>query len=292
MTNSSQGVQASEPSLWTRRALHHALGLAAVGLVGCGALARVYDVHLVEKLLTRLAMPCGLLWATLLLLAYTSWFLRRRGLAAALLVVALAYWLAGSTITSQWLIGLLENRYPHVDPATLEPFDVVVVLGGGTATNSAGDVWLSLAGDRLNLGATLFLQGKTRTLVTTGTHYEWLQPRQGGLASGTALLWQRLGIPADKIVTIEGHNTSEEIRNLRSWFGDRPPARVGLVTSAFHMPRAQRLARAQGLEFTPLPADFRVRVPEPLPLAMIPNNLGFFESDIVAKEFLAALVSR
>ena len=59
-------------------------------------------------------------------------------------------------------------------------------------------------------------------------------------------------------------NTAEEavaIRRLldRSKTASAPPTRILLVTSAFHMRRAQRLFERQGFEVEPFPVDFQAR---------------------------------
>src|SRR6185503_7345449 len=63
-----------------------------------------------------------------------------------------------------------------------------------------------------------------------------------------------LGVPTDAI-TDEGKalNTIENIRNVRAIVGN---ARVALVTSAFHMPRALQLAARAGLEVGAFPTDY------------------------------------
>ncbi len=265
------------------------LGLVVLSLV---AIRFAYDQHLVEKVLTRLAMPCGLVWLGLLIAMDIAWIQRHRKFAAFLFLLQLVYWFVGCTLGSQYLVSLLEREYAHVDLDRLERFDAVVVLGGGIATNPAGDIWLSGAGDRVNLGALIYLQGKTSQLVTTGAHYAWAKPEKHEISSGTAWLWQQLGIPESAIVQLGGQNTTEEMAGIRNWLADHNLKRLGLVTSAFHMDRAMRLARSQQLEFEPLPCDFRTRVPDPLPLAIVPHGLALWESESVLKEFLASVFAR
>lgn len=287
----------SEKSRVRHLALHGIVvaGLAFVSLVMIGF---TYDMHLVEKVLTRTALPCGLVWLGLLTAIYAALLQGSRKLAALLAFTCVTYWFVGCTLGSQYLVSLLERDYAHVDVARLERLDSVIVLGGGTATNPVGDVWLSSAGDRVNLGAILYLQGKTPQLVTTGTHYAWAKPDKHEISSGTAWLWRQMGVPESAIIKIAGQNTTEEMAGLRQWLNehpvprDKPNKRLGLVTSAFHMRRAMRLARNQQLEFVPLPCDFRTRVPDPFPLAIIPHGLALSESESVFKELLAQLLNR
>jgi uncharacterized SAM-binding protein YcdF (DUF218 family) len=255
----------------------------------------LYDWHLIEKILTRMVMPTSLLFLGLVACTYLARVSDRRFLSRPLLGLTLAYWVVSNTFTSQWLIGQLERRYPHVNLADTSPFDVVIVLGGGTMSNAAGDVWLSEAGDRLALAARLYHQGKARRLITMGEAYEWAADYVVSPERATAQIWSDLAVPPEAILQIgetKVRNTSEEMRQLHRWLQQNSAQRVGLITSAFHMPRAERLARAHGLKVVPLAANFHRPRVEPWPLAMIPSFHSLQEVDISAKEYLAAVLGR
>jgi uncharacterized SAM-binding protein YcdF (DUF218 family) len=268
------------------------LHVGLVAILGLSAVGLAYDRHLVEKILTRLALPSGIIWTVLGVAAYTSWYSGHRKTSGLLSALWVLFTCAGSSLVSQRVIGTLESRFERIDIEQIEPFDVIVVLGGGTQTNPNGDVWLGQGGERLNLAASLYHAGKVRTLVTTGRHYDWSGPKDKTLAAGTALIWQRLGIPASAIAQLGGRNTSEEMVALRAWLTEHPAARVGVITSASHLPRALRLARAQSLSLQPIAADFQQRSGDPWPLALIPSSAGLLDTDLAVKEYLAALVGR
>ena len=66
-----------------------------------------------------------------------------------------------------------------------------------------------------------------------------------------------LGVPSDAIaLEEESHDTIENIKNVRKIIKD---GRVLLVTSAYHMPRAMRIAASADLHATPYPVDFHRR---------------------------------
>ena len=94
------------------------------------------------------------------------------------------------------------------------------------------------------------------------------------------------------MLQLDGRNTFEEMNNLRTLLTQEPMARVGLLTSAFHMPRAMRIARANDLDVIPVPADQQAYFIEPIPLCLIPSRHGFRLTELVTKEWLAALVKR
>ena len=70
--------------------------------------------------------------------------------------------------------------------------------------------------------------------------------------------------------------------------------RVGLITSAWHMPRALRLARANGLNPIPVPADF-VSPPQhdrpiqagEVALSMFPDEGNMSKVGVLLREVLA-----
>ena len=92
---------------------------------------------------------------------------------------------------------------------------------------------------------------RRRIIVSGGS----LLPLGGGPATTEAEAMRRflvdLGVPSEAIVS-EGNslNTLENIRNVRQMVGD---ARVALVTSAFHMPRALKIARQGNLNVGAFP---------------------------------------
>ena len=67
-----------------------------------------------------------------------------------------------------------------------------------------------------------------------------------------------LGVPSGAITRLPGRDTAEEMRSLADWF-EKQPSRpvVGLITSAFHIRRAMRLAGVNELNFVPLPCAYR-----------------------------------
>ncbi len=106
---------------------------------------------------------------------------------------------------------------------------------------------------------------------------------------------RRLGIPPEAIETLLGRNTAEEMISLGSRFADLS-RRVGLLTSAWHLPRAMRLARRNGFEPHPLPSDFLLEPfffsPAKVLQDCIPNGLAFDRTARITKETLDRTVGR
>jgi len=248
---------------------------------------------LVEKTLTALAMPTGLLWLGMMLLTVIAWWKKQRGLFRLSLVLLLCYTLAGNPELSKLWIGVLESRYEGIDPFDEGPFDAVIVLGGGTATAPAGRAQLAFSGDRVALGAQLYHAGRTTCLVTTGEPIAGLSAGSRTAAEETTEIWQRLAVPEDCIVHLPGRNTREEMRAIRGLVDEHPEwQRLGLVTSAWHMRRSMKLAAKHNLELTPLPADFRGIPVQISPPNLVPRAEGFLRTESAAKEILGALLGK
>ncbi|MDR3670971.1 MAG: YdcF family protein [Holophaga sp.] len=209
-----------------------------------------------EKALGLLVMPVGLIW--LLILGGAGYCLRRRqrGPAALLLGIALLYGCAGNRYLAAALIGNLERRVPPVEVAELQPFDAVLVLGAGSEEDAAGRPELGQAGDRVFLAARLWHAGKARMLVASGAARDGIKGfRDGG--QETRALWQAVGIPDSATLAVPEPcwNTRDEIRAYVRLQAQYRWRRVGLVSSASHLPRAMAIAARAGLAVTPLGAD-------------------------------------
>jgi uncharacterized SAM-binding protein YcdF (DUF218 family) len=137
-------------------------------------------------------------------------------------------------------------------------YDAIVVLGGGVAPAAPPelpDPNLTDGSDRVWLAARLYKRGAAKRIIVSGGSLLNQPPE---MATSEAEAMRRflldLGVPDGAIVSEGGsRNTIENIRNVRRMVGDAP---VALVTSAFHMPRAMRIARQAGLNAAAFPTDW------------------------------------
>lgn len=246
-----------------------------------------------EKALARLVMPPGLLWAAGYagLLGLLARGRRRSAVVAGLL------WLGYTVAGNLWVGGLalraLEAPY-HADPVLAAPLDAVLLLGGGTSVRPDGAPQLAQSGDRVRVAARLQRTGQTRLLITSGTSVAGLQQAEArDLAQETRALWLEMGVPEEAIVTVPGpRNTREEIAALKALKAERGWQRVGLVTSAWHLPRAMALAEAAGLDLVPFGADFRGEAPVAGFFGLIPSANGFYRVQAAAWEYLGRWLGR
>lgn len=244
-----------------------------------------------QKAVSQLLMPTGLLWLGLLVATALSWRSRRARVALAVLAVALT--LLGNEWLGAWLLGTLEAPYVGIDPlAAASPYDVVFVLGGGTSITATGRPELGSHGDRVRLAAALYHAGLARQLVVSGSGIRGYSGSRD-YGAETRRILEQLAIPADAVSVLTGpRNTSEEIRAYAELLESRGPTRAGLVTSAWHLPRAMALSRRQDLRVDPLPADHRGGVPGPSPVRLVPTARGLFDTTRATWEYLGRLAGR
>ena len=209
---------------------------------------------ILQKVIGRMALPLGLLWTTLLTITVLRLGARDRagGLRVGLLAVAVT--VVGNQFVGEALMAWLERPY-RSDPFAEAPFDAIVVLGGGAKEGPHPHYELRMSGDRILLGARLQRAGKTAVLVTTGTTIEGFSTTFDGTAA-TRRMWEDVGVPPEVILQLDRtRTTSEEASRIAGVARERGWRRIGLITSAWHLRRAERLFRNAGVDVVPLPAD-------------------------------------
>ena len=252
----------------------------------------------VEKALTVFARPDGILWCLLTSVIFVAWPRCDRMTVSLLCLVWLLFTVGGNSILANQAARHFEEPYLANNPMERDqPFDYVVLLGGSLWYGPNKTAALNASGDRLIVATRMYFEGKTNRLICTGSNIESLEnddtPSPAELAR-TLLI--ELNVPEEDILLVEGRNTSEEMANLRRLFNEELPSgepySIGLVTSAWHMPRALRLAQEQGLAFEAVPADFRYSNDPVTPLSLIPSTVNLSEMGSHIKEWLARLVGR
>ena len=214
--------------------------------------------YLLTKSVGGLMMPLGLVWLALLVSAVVVGWRGQPRLAALFASLWFALTLVGNEPLARWMNSDLEGAYAWARPLEAGPFDAVIVLGGGTSETRRGEAQLASSGDRIILAARLYHRGRTPLLVSSGSPIAGISHHDSGLAA--AQIWGELGIPEEAIrVVPEARTTSEEARLHSALAREAGWTRVGLVSSARHLPRALAHFRAEGLDPTPLPADVRGR---------------------------------
>ena len=252
---------------------------------------------MIEKLVTDLAMPVGLTW--LLLSGLCAYTVKRRrfaefGVAAVSWFILFVF---GNGFVAGFLTRSIERPYLAASDPPQEPFDLVVVLGGGAGEGVNGEAQIGGSGDRIVLAARLYHRGLVHRFLCTGEGGEQLKDDRISAGQASRDILVDLGVNPGSIDLIGGRNTSEEISLLGSALSREE--RIGLITSAWHMPRAMRLAAKAGIAIEPLPADFRSPSNANRQMsigaiirAFIPKSDALTTTTRLSREWLASLVGR
>ena len=191
-------------------------------------------------------------------------------------------------LVSNLLFRAVENYEERPVIATLPSGDAIVILSGMLTTAplaGGGTVSEWTDPDRFFTGVELLKAEKAPLLIFTGGQLPWLpnEPPESDVLKPFAI---QMGVPPERIaVTSVVENTEDEAREVHRLLG--PGKRIILVTSAFHLTRATRLFKAQGLEIIPFPVDFNGDTTRPWTiLDVIPTATGLWKSEMAIREWL------
>jgi uncharacterized SAM-binding protein YcdF (DUF218 family) len=195
------------------------------------------------------------------------------------------------------LLRTLEDQYPDVALQAVAPAQAIVLLGGGLNVPSTSHPTSALAdaGDRVLVAFRLYRAGKAPLVVCSGGNNP-LFGAGGAESEGRHMcdVLREWGMPA-AAVAIEGEsiNTRENAAATRDLLAKRGIARILLVTSATHMPRAAAVFRKIGFDVVAAPADFRTGRSTPhLILQWVPSAHALADSATVLHEWLGLWIYR
>ena len=211
------------------------------------------------RYLAPLGQPIGLLW---LLTVLTALFLlwRRKWLGSVLVFGLVGFMMViGGPSLPKRLVASLEQPYARSGFNDLPTADAIVVLGGGH-NPSQYDVFgftLTDAAQRVLTGLELMRLHKGRALVLGGGVYfvnDQKHPRSE-LLQNWLKAWGLPNAPVFMLGT--ALDTHEEAGNARELAKEHHWQRLILVTSAFHMKRAEAVFKNAGLSVACVGCDFR-----------------------------------
>lgn len=184
------------------------------------------------------SMTLGFLFGVLLALAG----MRRLGVAAALLSALETLILSMAPISEALVSPLEESARYEASRAWPCCYSAIVVLGGDWNHN------------RLLYGAELYNSGAAARIIVSGGDLAADPGASAPEGEQMKRLLIQIGIPSNAIITEDvSRNTAESIANVKQIVGDDA---IALVTSAYHMKRALKLARQAGLKAYAFPTDF------------------------------------
>ena len=236
-----------------------------------------------HKILPLLASP---LFLVIILVLWGVLFRSRRaGLAAIGILIVCSL-----PVFSSKLISYLERDYSLAPTASVKTADAIVVLSGMVRTieGSNGLVYEWKEGsDRIFAGIDLIQENKAPVLVLTGGKLPW----SVGKPEGEYLrdIAEKLGVPSDVILLTENvQNTDQEAQAVAKFLNKEVP-NIILVTSAFHMPRAQKVFEAAGIVVSPFPVDFLSGADSTKIMDFMPNAEAFRDTSFFVREIIGRL---
>ncbi len=232
-----------------------------------------------ELFLSKLLEPVGLIW----LLSWAGLIVAVRKKqwhsAVSFGVLASFIWLAGSRL-STYLLASLEKPYEHLRVEDAPQCDAVVMLGGvlKQSEHDAFAIDFGEGTDRAVTALELLRCGKAQALVLGGGGGR--DRKTGVWQEGTLLqVWAKAwGIATTNLITLRFcATTHDEALLVRELAQEHHWQRVLLVTSAYHMKRAEGLFRRQGISTVPMAADFLASSELALdkPFNFVPEFIGF-----------------
>jgi uncharacterized SAM-binding protein YcdF (DUF218 family) len=172
------------------------------------------------------------------------------------LAIGLLYILS-TPIFSNNFFKIIEGSEYRKPISAIDSADAIVVLSGMLEINEVGDSTYVEWGDpdRFFGGIALFKAGKAQKLIFTGGKMPWdkVKKTEGEVLREYAI---SNGIPSENIfVTKDVENTADEAVAVKELIS--PSKKIILVTSAYHMYRAQRLFEKQGFDVIPYKVDYK-----------------------------------
>ena len=233
----------------------------------------------INKILPIIFSPLGLIIVLLLF-----GILRKKILPSLLALLLLT--LLSLPLVSNQLIKSLERNYSVISPNELDTADTVVVLSGMLQTikqDSMIHYEFSEAVDRIFAGINLLKMGKAQKIILTRGKLPWNK----GVPEGDyiAEFVQSQGIDPNRILLTEiVQNTNDEAKAISKMLPKT--SEVILITSAFHMPRAEKVFQNQNLKIIPYAVDFRSSAKDIDVLDFLPQANAFKDSSFYFREII------
>jgi len=223
-----------------------------------------------------------------LVMVLITWGIVFRSRIAGILAVSILV-ICSLPIFSNKLITSLENEYILSDASSAKTADAIVVLSGMVRTingkNGLSYEW-GEASDRIFAGIELIEKNKAPIMILTGGKLPWSAGKpEGEYLRDVAI---KYGVPNKNILLTENvENTDQEAKAVGKLLNKTSP-KIILVTSAFHMPRAQKVFEAVGINIEPFAVDFlsgadKYTIMNFIPSAGALNQTSFFIRELIGR---------
>ena len=233
-----------------------------------------------HKILPAIASPI----IAIIALFIISMFARRRWIQMATITVVL---ISTNPIVGKLATAHLERDFPPKQISATDNINTVIVLSGmlTAIVTQNGDVLYEFnsAADRIEAGIAMMQSGQAKRMILTRGQVPW----SAGEPEGEFLMRYAVarGI-APQQITLTGiaANTEDEARQIAGMASDGES--VGIITSAFHMPRALQVFRAHGMDPLPIAVDYRQSFDRLTFMDFIPSSRALDDVSIFVREMI------
>lgn len=202
--------------------------------------------------------------------------------------IALLY-IVSTPIFSNAFFEIVESDQHRKCITSIEQADAIVVLSGMLSIHEIdGEEYIDWGDpDRFFGGIELMKAGKAPNLIFTGAKMPW---GKSSRTEGTVLTDHAIqyGIPSDRVFVSDlVANTADEATAVKKMaLGNN----IILVTSAFHMPRAQMLFKKEGFKVVTYPVDFKSLTTDSLTfMDYLPNGQSLAKTEMGMRELMGRL---
>jgi len=200
-------------------------------------------------------------------------------------------WLTSTPYFSTLLLSYVEQGQLRKTPADLQSADVVVVLSGmlGVVNSHAGPIYEWRDPDRYFAGLELLRAKKGKLILFTGGLFPW-QTQQQSEGAFLAAFARQAGVSEDQVaVTQDVQNTAQEAVAVKQYLSTHQLSSIILVTSTFHMARAERLFKNTGVSLQTYPVDSKITLSEITPMEFLPDADAFSATQLALRELMGRL---
>jgi len=181
-------------------------------------------------------------------------------------------------------------EHPYKSVEALKNHQAVVVLSGMLDGFKAEEEWVTQwnDADRFFAGLQVLEAGKAESIIFTRGKIPWMDlPPEGERLKALAI---QMGIDPNRILLTEiVENTADEAQAVLELTKTHGISSVILVTSSFHLPRAQLLFNQAGVVNEAYPTDFKFLYRPYDWLSFLPNAEAFFWTSSGIREYIGRL---
>ena len=201
----------------------------------------------------------------------------------------LILFLFSNSLISNKLVKYIEEPYHPVKLSEVPASDFIVVLSG-MVHEVKDNVYEWSDPDRFFAGIKLLNANKGKKIIYTGGLLPWEKKKntEGELLKNKSI---EFGVNENDILTTKKvQNTYEEANAI--FYLINKKSKIILVTSAFHMNRAEFLFKKHGFKVFPYPVDFQFKNNKITILDFIPSAGSLSRSSFVIREVLGRMYYR